>query len=62
MSNGNQANGEHGPGGTAELLRLAWPLVLSNSFWTLQIALDRILLSRSTGVGVGAAFSAAMFF
>lgn len=51
-----------GAGGTAELLRLAWPLVLSNSFWTLQIALDRILLSRSTGVGVGAAFSAAMFF
>src|SRR5262249_30265493 len=62
MANANQANGEHGPGGTVELLRLAWPLVLSNSFWTLQIVLDRILISRSLGEGVGAAFSAAMLF
>jgi MATE family multidrug resistance protein len=62
MFSGNRPTMERAAGGTAELLRLAWPLVLSNSFWTLQIALDRILLSRSTGVGVGAAFSAAMFF
>ena len=26
-------------GGGRELLRLAWPLILSNSFWTLQITL-----------------------
>src|SRR5262249_22510884 len=62
MPNGNQANEEYGPGGTRELLRLAWPLVLSNSFWTLQIVLDRLLISRSLGEGVGAAFSAAMLF
>src|SRR5260370_3090690 len=62
MENGSLICEERKAGGTAELLRLAWPLVLSNSFWTLQIALDRILLSRSTGAGVGAAFSAAMLF
>src|SRR5262249_28710358 len=32
-------------GSTQELLRLAWPLILSNSCWTLQIVLDRVLLS-----------------
>src|SRR5207237_161097 len=29
----------HGAGGMRELLALAWPLVVSNSFWTLQLAL-----------------------
>jgi MATE family multidrug resistance protein len=50
------------PGGTGELLRLAWPLVLSNGLWTLQITLDRILLSRSSSEAVGAAMAAAMLF
>ena len=45
----------HGPGGMRELLALAWPLIVSNSFWTLQIALDRILLSRHSSAEVGAA-------
>jgi MATE family multidrug resistance protein len=49
-------------GGTRELLRLAWPLILSNSFWTLQIILDRILLSRSGSEAVGAGMSAALLF
>src|SRR6516162_7756578 len=62
MSNEKRPMEEPAAGGTAELLRLAWPLVLSNSFWTLQIVLDRILIIRSLGEGVGAAFSAAMFF
>ena len=62
MSNEKRPMEEPAAGGTAELLRLAWPLVLSNSFWTLQIVLDRILISRSLGEGVGAAFSAAMLF
>ena len=30
----------------ARLLSLAWPLIVSQSIWTLQIVLDRIFLSR----------------
>jgi MATE family multidrug resistance protein len=51
-----------GPGGVRELLALAWPLVVSNSFWTLQIALDRILLSRHSSAEVAAAMPAAILF
>lgn len=51
-----------GPGGGRELLALAWPLIVSNSFWTLQIALDRILLSRHSSAEVAAAMPAAMLF
>lgn len=52
----------HGPGGGRELLALAWPLIVSNSFWTLQIAIDRILLSQSSSAEVAAAMPAAMLF
>jgi Na+-driven multidrug efflux pump len=45
-----------------ELLALAWPLIVSNSFWTLQIALDRILLSRHSAAEVAAAMPAAILF
>ena len=44
------------------LLGLAWPFILSNSCWTLQIVLDRILLSRSSTEAVGAGMSAVMMF
>jgi MATE family multidrug resistance protein len=44
------------------VLRLAWPLILTNSAWTLQIILDRVLLSRSSTEAVGAAMSAVMIF
>jgi MATE family multidrug resistance protein len=49
-------------GGLAELLRLAWPLILSNSLWTLQIVLDRIFLSRSSPGEVGASMATAVLF
>jgi MATE family multidrug resistance protein len=49
-------------GPTRELIRLAWPLVLSTSFFTLQIVLDRILLSRNSSAAVGAGMSAALVF
>src|SRR5262245_22515988 len=52
----------HGPGGGGELLRLAWPLILSNSFWTLQIVLDRLLLSWTSPVAVGASQVGAVLF
>jgi len=44
-------------GGVAELLRLAWPFILSNSFWTLQLLFDRVLLSRYGTDEVGAAMA-----
>src|SRR5262245_42752015 len=50
------------PGSTREVLRLAWPLVLSNSIWMAQIILDRVLLSRSSLASLAAGFSAAMLF
>lgn len=49
-------------GGGRELLRLAFPFVLSSSIWTLQIALDRILLSRADSDAVGAAMVSALLF
>lgn len=45
-----------------ELLTLAWPLILSQSFWTTQIVLDRILLSNKGVEDVGAGISAVMLF
>jgi MATE family multidrug resistance protein len=51
-----------GPGGGRELLALAWPLVVSNSFFTLQIALDRALLSRHASETVAAAMPAVLLF
>jgi MATE family multidrug resistance protein len=50
------------PGGGRELLALAWPLVVSNSFFTLQIALDRALLSRHASETVAAAMPAVLLF
>jgi MATE family multidrug resistance protein len=45
-----------------ELLRLAWPLILGQSGWTLQIIFDRVLLSRSGTEAVGASFVAVLLF
>ena len=50
------------PGGAEELLRLAWPLILSSSFWALQIFMDRVLLGRAGGDQVGAALATAILF
>lgn len=49
-------------GGGRELLRLAFPLILSNSFWTLQITIDRVLLSKYSSDAVAAALPAAVLF
>jgi hypothetical protein len=50
------------PGGSRELLVLALPLILSMSFMTVQVAVDRILLSRHDPDEVAAAFPAVMLF
>ncbi|MGL4552108.1 MAG: MATE family efflux transporter, partial [Gemmataceae bacterium] len=46
----------------ARLLTLAWPLIASQSIWTVQIVLDRIFLSRADAESVGAGMSAVMLF
>ena len=50
------------PGGGAEVMRLAWPLILSNSFWTIQITIDRILLSQQSSEAGAAAMAASLIF
>ncbi len=49
-------------GGFREMIRLALPLILSSSFMTLQITLDRILLSRYSTDAVAAAMPAALLY
>jgi multidrug resistance protein, MATE family len=48
--------------GLRGLLRLAWPLILANGFMTVQIVLDRLLLSRDASEEVAAGLSGAMLF
>lgn len=50
------------PGGSRELLLLALPLILSQSFMTVQVAIDRVLLSRHNPDEVAASFPAVMLF
>jgi MATE family multidrug resistance protein len=50
------------PGGSRELIALALPLVLSQSFMTIQISVDRVLLSRHNPDEVAASFPAVMLF
>lgn len=50
------------PGGSRELLKLAAPLILSQSFMTIQISIDRVLLSRHNPDEVAAAFPAVMLY
>ena len=61
---GVHATKARGPpaGGARELLALAWPLILSNSFWTVQIVFDRILLARSGSQSLGAGMASAVTF
>jgi len=49
-------------GGIRELLRLALPLILSSSFLTLQIFIDRAMLSHFSSNAVAAAMPAALLY
>jgi MATE family multidrug resistance protein len=55
------SNSSAGEGGGA-VLRLAWPLVLSNSLWTLQIFIDRILLGHAGSESLAAGMASAVVF
>lgn len=51
-----------GTGGAADVLHLAWPLMISNGFWTLQGLVDSLLLSGYDIDTVGAASASVMVF
>jgi MATE family multidrug resistance protein len=39
------------------LLNIAWPLIVANSFWNLQLTIDRIFLGEYSTVALGAAMT-----
>jgi MATE family multidrug resistance protein len=49
-------------GGSRELLKLALPLILSQSFMTIQVFVDRLLLSWHDPKAMAASFPAVMWF
>jgi len=52
----------HKEGGAVELLRLAIPLILSSSFLTMQIVVDRALLSQASSDAVAASVPAVALY
>lgn len=50
------------PGGGRELLKLALPLVVSQSFMTVQVFVDTLLLSRHDPLEMAASFPAVMWY
>lgn len=56
------SNQWHQEGGGRELLGLALPLILSSSFMTLQITVDRALLSQASSDAVAAAMPAGVLY
>jgi MATE family multidrug resistance protein len=49
-------------GGSVELMRLAWPFIVANSVWMLQLLFDRVMLSRYGTNEVGAAMASGILF
>lgn len=43
-------------------LRIAWPLIISNSFWNLQLTIDRVFLSHYSTEALGASMAVAGVF
>jgi len=44
------------------VLRIAWPLVIANAFWNLQVTIDRIFLGQLSADALGAAIAAVGIF
>lgn len=40
-----------------EILKIAWPLILANSFWNLQLTIDRVFLGMLSTEALGAAIT-----
>lgn len=45
-----------------EVWRISWPLIIANSFWNLQVTIDRIFLGQYSTETLGAAIAAVGFF
>src|SRR5712672_3571130 len=56
------ASQPHAPGGSRELLALAAPLIVSQSFMTVQVFVDTVLLSWYDPRAMSASFPAVMWF
>lgn len=48
--------------GWRRVLRIAWPLIIANGFWNLQVTIDRIFLGNYSTDALGAAMAAVGFF
>ncbi len=46
----------------SEVWRISWPLIIANSFWNLQVSIDRIFLGEYSTETLGAAIAAVGFF
>lgn len=57
---GEETNSRHGS--LRELVGLAWPLVLSSSFWTIQLVLDAVFLTWYETKAAGAVMVAGILF
>lgn len=44
------------------VLQLAWPLIIANSFWNLQLTIDRIFLGQYSTLALGAAMAVMGFY
>ena len=44
------------------ILKLAWPLIVANSFWNLQLTIDRVFLGRHSTEELGAAMAVSGVF
>lgn len=45
-----------------EILQIAWPLIVANSFWNIQLTVDRIFLGNYSTEALGAAMAVAGIF
>lgn len=45
-----------------EVWRISWPLVIANSFWNLQVTIDRMFLGQYSTESLGAAIATVGFF
>ncbi len=47
---------------TTELLKLAWPLIIANGFWNLQLTIDRVFLGSFSTEALGASMAVMSVF
>lgn len=45
-----------------EVLKLAWPLIIANGFWNLQLTIDRVILGQYSTEALGAAMAVSGIF